>query len=485
MADVTFVDTTLRDGQQSLWALGMRTDVMLPALPAMDQANFDSMEFWMPAVQIRKMARDLNENPLRWLRLGTQRARATPLRLIGGITSGLGDLSASLGRLLIEQAVAHGIRITRFSDPWNDFEALAPQVEELRAMGVRSVVNLIYSVSPKHTDEYYAQRARAAAALKPYRICFKDVGGLLTPERTRQLVPLIAANVGDVPLEFHAHCNNGLAPLCYLEAVEQGITCLHTAVPPLANGSSNPSIFSVAKNLRARGHDPQVDERVLSAVSKHLAFAARRDGLPMGAPAEFDADLYRHQVPGGMISNLRYQLARMGAEGKLAETLDEAARVRADFGFPIMVTPLSQFVGSQAALNVVTGRRYDVVTDEVILYALGRFGRQAVESMDPEVREAILSRARAEELAQSQPPDPTIEELRQRLGGSVSDEELILRMCAGEAGRLVAREPSSAPSDDRLLGQHPLMDLAQGLLASTHYGRIVVQKGDFSMTLRR
>ena len=249
---------------------------------------------------------------------------------------------------------------------------------------METVVNLIYSVSPRHTDEYYAQKAREAAAIAPYRICFKDVGGLLTPERARTLLPAILTNAGAVPVEYHAHCNNGLATLCYIEAVKLGITSLHTAVPPLANGSSQPSILNVARNLRALGYTPVVHDEEVKPVEEHFTAVAKAQGLAIGKPFAYDESQYLHQVPGGVISNLRHQLRLVGKEDKLPETLEEAARVRADFGYPIMVTPLSQFVVSQAAINVIVGERYKEVTDQVIQYALGIWGKEATEIMDAE-----------------------------------------------------------------------------------------------------
>jgi oxaloacetate decarboxylase alpha subunit len=256
---------------------------------------------------------------------------------------------------------------------------------------------LIYSVSPRHSDEYYAEKAREAASIRPYRICFKDVGGLLTPERARTLIPIVLEHAGDVPVEYHAHCNNGLAPLCYLEAVKLGIKTLHTAIPPLANGSSQPSILNVAKNLRALGYTPVVNEEEIKPIEEHFTAVARRDGLPIGKPFAYEESQYLHQVPGGVISNLRHQLRLVGKENQLPATLDEAARVRADFGYPIMVTPLSQFVVSQAAINVIVGERYKEVTDQVIQYALGLWGKEAPELIDPNVKDKILSRGRAKE----------------------------------------------------------------------------------------
>ena len=284
MSDVTFVDTTLRDGNQSLWAYNMRTAAMLEAIEGMDRAGFESMEFFS-ATMIKKYVREHKENPWRWIREGTKRARNTSLRMHGSIRGGLEKKPTSVAKLVVSHLVDNGIRLTRNSNPWNDYSVFKQEVDDLRELGMDAVANIIYSVSPRHTDEYYAQKAREAAALKPYRICFKDVGGMLTPERTRTLVPIVLENIGDIPVEFHAHCNNGLAPLNYLEAIKLGMTTIHTSVPPLANGSAQPSIFNMLRNVRAMGHTASVDEKALEPVREHFMFVAKRDRLPVGRAA--------------------------------------------------------------------------------------------------------------------------------------------------------------------------------------------------------
>lgn len=481
MSEVSFIDTTLRDGNQSLWALNMKTGAMLAIAEQMDQAGFESMEFFVTTM-FKKYVREHKEDPWDWLRLGTQRIRHTRLRLHGGLKGGLEKKPEALLQLMIERMVEYGITLTRTSNCWNDYTAFREEVEGLRKLGVEAVANLIYSVSPRHTDEYYARKAREAAAIKPFRICFKDVGGLLTPERTRTLVPLILKNIGDTPIEFHAHCNNGLAPLCYLEAIKLGLTTIHTAVPPLANGSSQPSIFNMVKNIRAMGHTPAIDERVLEPVREHFTFVARRDGLPMGRPLEYDHSQYLHQVPGGMISNFRHQLRLVGMEDKLQAALEEAARVRAEFGYPIMVTPLSQFVGTQAAFNVILGERYKQVPDQSIQYALGIWGKEGAELMDPNVKDKILSRPRARAWVNWEQPSPSLAELRSRLGGpSVSDEELILRVYAGEE-EVKAMRAAGQPRQ-YLSATKPLVRLIDELTRQKEYAQIYIRKPGFSVTL--
>jgi oxaloacetate decarboxylase alpha subunit len=355
------------------------------------------------------------------------------------------------------------------------------EVRELRAIGMETVVNLIYSVSPRHTDEYYAQKTREAGAIAPYRICFKDVGGLLTPERARTLLPAILQNAGAVPVEYHAHCNNGLATLCYIEAVKLGITSLHTAVPPLANGSSQPSILNVAKNLRALGYTPVVNDEEVKPVEEHFNAVANAQGLAVGKPSAYDESQYLHQVPGGVISNLRHQLRLVGKEDKLPETLEEAARVRADFGYPIMVTPLSQFVVSQAAINVIVGERYKEVTDQVIQYALGIWGKEATEIMDANAKDKILNRARAKDWQAWQPSDLSLHQVRQKFGATISDEDLLLRVYAGPDA-VDALTAAGAPKP-QLDGKQSLLQLIERLSKKKDCNHIYIRRDGISLTL--
>jgi oxaloacetate decarboxylase alpha subunit len=485
MSEIHFIDTTLRDGQQSLWALGMKTDAMLGAAAQMDRIGFESMEFFV-SIMIKKYVREHKENPWDWLREGSKRFRHTRLRNHGGLhgSGAFEKLPHAALRLLAERVVSYGITLTRTSNCWNDFEEMRDEVRELEAIGMETVVNLIYSVSPRHSDEYYARKAREAAAIGPYRICFKDVGGLLTPERARTLLPSILRNAGAVPVEYHAHCNNGLATLCYLEAAKLGITALHTAVPPLANGSSQPSLLNVARNLRALGFSAFVNDEEVKPVEEHFTAVAKAQGLAIGRPFAYDEAQYLHQVPGGVISNLRHQLRLLGKEDKLPETLDEAARVRADFGYPIMVTPLSQFVVSQAAINVIVGERYKEVTDQVIQYALGIWGKEAPEIMAPDVKDKILSRGRAKDWKNWTAPDLSVQEVRQKFGGpSVPDEDLLLRIYAG-ADAVTAMMTNGAPKP-QLDSRQSLLQLIEQLSKKKNCNQVYIRRNGFSLAMRK
>ncbi len=481
MGEVNFVDTTLRDGHQSLWAEGMTTGMMLPVAKQVDEAGFEAIEL-ISSSHLKKCVRELKEDPWERVRLVAQRITKTPLRLIAGRVNTFEITPHSVYRLFLERMAANGMRQARISDEWNDFSSWQRKVQYAREVGLDPIVNIIYSFSPKHTDEYFAERTRQAASLPLYRLCLKDPGGLLTPERTRALVPLIFQNSRGIPVELHTHCTTGLGTLCSLEAIKLGIKTVNTAIPPLADASSNPSVFSVTRNARALGYTPTVDEEALKPVAEHFTYIAKREEFPIGAPVEYDYAQYLHQVPGGMVSNLRHQLRKVGMEEKVGDALEEASRVRAEFGYPIMVTPLSQFVGSQAAINVIVGERYKEVTDQVIQYALGFWGQEGSSSMDPNVKDKILSRARARELAKWQPPEPSIEEVRRKIGGAaVSDDELLLRWLLRTEEIEAMR--AAGPPKEYLSARHPLVTLIEELIKREDCRQIHVQKPGFSLTL--
>jgi oxaloacetate decarboxylase alpha subunit len=483
MEEIHFVDTTIRDGHQSLWAENMTTGMMLPIAERLDNAGFEAIEL-LSSSHIKKCVRELKEDPWERVRQVAKRVKKTPLRLIAGRVSTFEISPRSVYMLFMERMAANGLRQARISSEWNELENWRYKVHGAHEYGMQSIVNLIYSVSPKHTDEYYAERTRQAASLKPWRLCLKDPGGLLTPERTRALVPIMYQNAPGIPLELHTHCTTGLGGLCALEAIKLGVKIINTAIPPLANASSNPSLYNVAQNARALGYATAIDEESLKPVTDHFTIIARREGFKIGAPLEYDYSQYQHQVPGGMVSNLRHQLKKVGLEDRVDAALEEAARVRAEFGYPIMVTPLSQFVGSQAAINVIAGERYKQVTDQVINYALGIWGVEGARDMDPEVKDKILDRPRARELAKWTPPEPSLHEVRQKIGGpGVSDEELLLRWLLHEEE--IAAMRAAGPIKEYVTAIHPLIALIEEMAQRGDLSKIHVEKTDFSLTLEK
>ena len=483
MDTIHFVDTTIRDGHQSLWAENMTTGMMLPIARDLDRAGFEGIEL-ISGSHLKKTVRELKEDPWERVRLVAKEISETPLRVIAGRVNTFEYNPPSMYWLFIERMFANGIREARISDEWNDYEGWKFRVGVCHAVGMKSILNLIYSVSPKHSDAYFAERTGQAASLKPYRLCLKDPGGLLTPERMRTLVPIIYQNAQGIPVELHTHCTTGLGPLCCIEGMKLGIRSINTALPPLADDSSNPSLFNVAKNARALGYATAINEEPLRRVSKHFTAIAKREGFTIGAPVEYDYAQYQHQVPGGMLSNLRHQLRKVGLEHRFPEALDESIRVRAEFGYPIMVTPLSQFVGSQAAINVIVGERYKEVTDQVIKFALGHAGAEGARDMDPEVKAKILDRPRAKEWAAWQPDEPSAAEMRKRLGAvGVSDEELLLRWIVGKED-IDAMRANPRPLQ-YVNSEQPLVNLLHELSKRSESRHIYVQRPGMSITLER
>ncbi len=484
MSQIKFVDTTLRDGQASLWAENMRTGMMLAVADRIDDAGFQAIEL-IASSHIKKCVRELREDPFERMRQVAKKITKTPLRAIGAERIGAFELTPdSVVDLWFERMIANGMRQLRISDPANDPVGWKKSIGRAKKVGLTTILNQIYSVSPKHTDAYYARKAREAAALEPDYICLKDPGGLLTPERTAALIKVIQQEAPGLPIELHVHCTTGLGPLCAIEAIKLGIELIDVSVPPLANASSNPSVFNVAQNSRALGYSPAIDDESLKSVARDLTFFAKRENLPIGEPVEYDYSQYVHQVPGGMISNLRFQLKNLGLLHRLPEVLEEAIQVRKDLGYPIMVTPFSQFVGSQAAINIIKGERYVQVTDQVIQYATGLWGEEAASEVDSNVRDRILDRPRAKEFANWQPPEPSLEEVRNKLGGpSLGDDELLMRYVAGNED-VEAMRAAGAPkaySDTR----NPLLTLLEELSRRKDFSRIHIRKNDLSLSLEK
>ena len=267
---------------------------------------------------------------------------------------------------------------------------------------------------------------------------------------------------------------------CYAEAMELGVETVHTAIPPLADGSSQPSVFNVENNARLLGLEPTIDVSKLEPVSEHFMEIAEREGLAIGAPLEYDLGQYVHHVPGGVISHLKHQLNQIGVVDRLEEVLVEVGKVRAELGYPIMVTPFSQFVCSQSALNVISGERYKQITDEIIQLVMGHWGKEAAADIDPEVKDRILSAPRAKRFENWEVEELGISEVRQKLGGpDLSDDDLILRYIAplGEIEEMY----EAGPPRMYTTGERPMVKLVRELLNRNEFSAIAVQAGQDSI----
>lgn len=433
MNKIEFVDQTIRDAQQSLWGLMMRTDHITPVAEAMDKIGYRAVAT-VGSQAFTIQVRNHGEDP--WERIRTL-SRLMPNTSLRGSyqTASLSSFDLSTPRdvisLWIKRSVANGIKSFWICDYQENVERFRYFAQIAKAEGAEVVTALMYSYSRVHTPEHWAQKTRLIASGKEFtdRIMIEDASGVLTPERTRELISVVQANCDGIPLEFHCHCNLGLAPLCYLEAIQCGVTTLHTAVAPLANGTSLPSAESILRNIRRMGFESSLDEDALARVSAHFRKIAEKEGLPIGVPREYDLFHYEHQVPGGMMTNLMRQLKELKMEGRLEEILEEVVHVRRDFGYPVMATPFSQMVGSQAMENVVSGERYKNITDETIKYALEYYIKPVVP-LDANLMDRIMGLPRTKEFLDWKPVGylKSIEELRGEVGPELSDDDLLLKV---------------------------------------------------------
>jgi pyruvate/oxaloacetate carboxyltransferase/biotin carboxyl carrier protein len=442
MSKIEFVDQTIRDAQQSLWGLMMRTDHISPIAEMMDRVGYRAIAT-VGSQAFTIQVRNHDEDPWERIRLLSRLMPKTGLR--GSYqTASLSSFDLSTPRsiisLWIKRSVANGIKGFWICDYQENVERFRYFAQIAKAEGAEVVTALMYTSSPVHDDEHWAQKTKLIALAKECtdRIMIEDASGVMTPERTRELISIVQRNCDGIPLEFHCHCNSGQAPLCYLEAIKAGVTTVHTAVAPLANGTSLPSTESILKNVRRLGFETDLDEDALAAVSAHFRKVAEKEGLPVGQPREYDLFHFEHQVPGGMMTNLTRQLREIKMEHRLDEILEEVAHVRGELGYPVMATPYSQIVGSQAFENVISGERYTKITDEVIKYALELYGKPAVP-LDPNLMDKIMHLPRTKEFLDWKPLGyfKSVEDLRGEIGPELSDDDLLLKILI--PGRQVKR----------------------------------------------
>lgn len=481
-----FIDTTLRDGNQSLWgATGLRTGMMLEIAPVLDQVGYHAIDF-SSSTHMAVTVRFHKEDPWERFRLMKERAPRTPLSFL---STGMRFISwetahPELMALSYQLLVRNGVERFMVMDPMNDTGAAIDSCRAISRAGGREIVGaLVYTVSAFHDDAFFAAMARRLAAEPTIdRVYLKDPGGLLTPERARTLLPALREAAGATPLELHSHCTIGLAPFTYAIAPGLGIDALHTAARPLGNGSGQPAVESTVANLPVQQCAVDLDMDAATRVSAYFVALAKAQGLPQGAPQEYDARYFRHQLPGGMLGTMHRQLREMRQEHRMAEVYVEVERVRAELGYPIMVTPFSQVVATMAVMNVLSPQRYATVPDEVIRYVIGRFGTPPAP-MDGNVRDRILELPRAKELA-AQPPMPGLDELRRRFPADLPDEEFLLRavMPADQVDAMVAAGPCRRGYSPVLA---PVEKLLESLKSRGDLDEVRLEREGFVMALSR
>jgi oxaloacetate decarboxylase alpha subunit len=486
MANIELVDVAMRDGNQSLWgATGLGTAHCLSVAPLLDRVGFRAADF-TSSTHMGVAVRFFKEDPWERIRLMRAAMPNTPLQFI---TTGFRFISWQTAdpqfmQLVYQRLVANGISRFAVIDPMHDLDALLESARLIRAAGAHEIVaGLTYTLSTIHDDAFYANCARRLAASNDVdRIYIKDPAGLLSPERARNLIPALLAAIGSRPLELHSHCTIGLGPMTCLAAAELGVSTVHVAVDPLGSGTSLPPALRTVANLRELGHTVDIDDRALAAASQYFTRLARAQGLPLGVAQEFDASYLRHQIPGGVVTTMQRQLGELKLLDRWPAVIEEVERVRAELGFPIMVTPFPQMVCTQALFNVIGAERYGNVPDEVVRYVLGRFGRPT-RAVDDNVRERILSRPRAAQLA-AEPPPASLTELRNRFGRSISDDELLLRavMPASQVDAMISAGPARRHYNPQLA---PVLSLLRGLAARSVPDQLLIEKPGWRLMLRR
>jgi oxaloacetate decarboxylase (Na+ extruding) subunit alpha len=486
MARIGLVDTSVRDGNQSLWgATGLNTAMMLEIAPVIDKVGFAAMDF-STSTHMAVAVRFKKENPWERLRLMREAMPQTPLQFL---TTGMRFISWELAhpefmRLTFRLLIRNGIRRFAVMDSLNDMEALLTVAGAIRAEGGETIIAaLTYSVSPAHTEEHYLACAKVLAQSPSVDAFYlKDPGGLLTPERAASLIPALRASADDLPFELHSHCTIGLAPFSYLEAARLGARALHVATAPLGNGTSQPAAGHMVANLRENGHSVNIDDEALARVSDYFQRLAGAEGLPVGQLQEYDASYFRHQVPGGMVGTTRRQLAEIRLLDRLPAVLEEVSRVRAELGYPIMVTPFSQIVVTQAVMNVISGERYKTVPDEVIRYVGGKFGKPTV-AVDANVLDKIMALPRTRALL-DEPTMPELSELRRKFAHDIDDEELVLRavMPQDQVDAMKAAGPSRRTYNPNV---KPILTLLEAVGNRRDLSYFSVQRPGFNMTLTR
>lgn len=389
MKKIGITDTTLRDGHQSLWATRMRTEDMLPILNELDSVGYHSLEVWGGAT-FDVCLRFLGENPWERLRMIKREVKNTPLQMLlrGQSLVGYQHYPDDVVREFIQLSVKNGIDIIRIFDALNDVRNMIVPIQAAKEAGAHVQASVVYTVSPVHTIEHYLETARDLVKLGADSICIKDMAGLLTPLKAYQLVKLLKDELG-VMIQLHTHYIGGMGTIAYVKAAEAGVDVIDTASVPLAFGASQPPVETVVRALDDYDFAPDLDITKLFKIANYFEGIRKAQGHERGITRISDMRVFEHQVPGGMISNLVSQLEEQKALNRIDEVLDEIPRVRAELGYPPLVTPTSQIVGTQAVLNVLSGKRYKLIPGEVKAYVRGQYGKPPAQ-VDPEIQHKII-----------------------------------------------------------------------------------------------
>ena len=428
MKKIQFTETVLRDGQQSLIATRMPTSDMLPILKTMDQAGYHALEMWGGAT-FDACLRFLNEDPWERLRAIRKEVKNTKLQMLlrGQNLLGYKNYADDVVADFVTKSVENGIDILRLFDALNDVRNLETAIRATKAAGGHCQTAISYTTSQIHTVDYFVDLANKMANLGADSICIKDMAGVLTPQTGYELVSRIKDAV-DLPLEVHTHATSGIAEMTYLKVAEAGADIIDTAISSFAGGTSQPATESVAIALEDCGFTTGLDLQKVTEIAEHfnpVLDRFREEGLLNPKVKDIEPKTLIYQVPGGMLSNLLSQLTEQGLQDKYEEVLAEVPKVRADLGYPPLVTPLSQMVGTQALMNVISGERYKLVPSEIKDYVKGLYGQSPAPISD-EIKETIIGDA---EVITVRPADllaPQLPAFREEIAEYAKSEEDVL-----------------------------------------------------------
>ncbi len=390
---VRFTDTTLRDAHQSLWATRMRTDDILKIAETIDDAGYYSLECWGGAT-FDVCMRFLRENPWQRLREIKKVCKKTPLQMLfrGQNILGYKHYPDDIVERFTALACENGMDIFRVFDALNDPRNLETAIKCVKKYGGHAQGTICYTTSPVHTIDSYVKFAKTQEAMGIDSLAIKDMAGILTPGAARDLVSALKKAMPKMPIQVHSHMTSGMASAMYMAAVEAGAGCVDCSISTLSSFSSQPPVESMKTILESEGFETDLDASKLEKINTYfMELKKTRQPSSSSKVEAVDAGVLVHAIPGGMISNLRSQLAQQDALDRLGEVLEELPKARADLGYPPLVTPTSQIVGVQAVLNVLSGKRYSMVTDETKRYAAGYYGKTPAK-IEPKLQKKLCGK---------------------------------------------------------------------------------------------
>lgn len=447
MAHISFLDETCRDGQQSLWGMRMQAGQAYPVLPTIDQTGYSTISLAGSSL-FEVLTRHCHEDPWAGFDLMMSQIKHTPVR--GGIRSNgsvtFGFTPQVLMDLWMERLCVHGVRSWWIYDVLFNVDKMARLAKLSKKYDCKVAATMLFTLSPVHDDAFWADKADKLSAIPEVdSLLLYDTGGVLDRDRIKTLIPAIKEKARGKPIELHSNNMLGQSAKAYCDAVEFGVTVLHTAARSMANGPSIPSIDIMIKNMEALGHTHDIDTSKLQEVSDHFRKVAKAAGYLHDQSYEYDVTSLTSQIPGGMMGTLRNQLAQQNMLDQLPVVLEEVGNVRRELGYPGMATPFAQLIGTLAVLNIVTGKRYGAIPDEVIQYAAGYYGEPPAP-IDPNVMDRIMAAPRAKEIFNNPPPEPSLADLK-RQHGTEDEDELILRALV-PASDIARMRKSGPPAKD-------------------------------------